>query len=176
MKDKDFLYVMKKRKMFGNVSKALYLEPSEGVKKLQSGKFAFYCEAPICYDIIYKMFRPHEICDLKEIDTGTEYVTGLVVSKHSPLREIISRNFLRVRESGIFKKHKIFWYGVKPRCRQNNLVTSVGYEYVGPLIFALLIAYIVAVLILIIELVCEAKGRKKSKLQMKNTRRTLHKF
>lgn len=161
MEDTDLIYFMKKRMIYENMSKALYLDVREGVEKLRNGLFAFYCEAPVCYDIISNTFQSYEICDLKEIDSGNKFKAGLILSKYSPMREIVSRNILRLYENGIFKKHKMFWYGTKPHCRQNDFITSVGYEYVGPLFFSLFVAYITAILILILELISMAMSRRR---------------
>lgn len=60
----------------------------EGVRKLQSGLFAFHFDAPIGYSLVIKSFTEHEKCDLRELPFGSIQTPYLTMRKHTPFKEL----------------------------------------------------------------------------------------
>lgn len=144
--------VKKKINQTGDVSNALFLPPRDGMRRVQRGYFAYHCEGTLGYTLIAQMFKPHEICETKEIRFRKNRDIGLITRKFSPFRDHKSTFWNWMRETGVFSKHKRHWILSKPTCMSNAIVMSVGFDYVGSFFIFLLFAYAIAMIILAAEI------------------------
>lgn len=85
---------MLKKKIESNKSnKTLWMPPSEGIRRVQLGDFAYHCEGAIAYNLI-KGFSPEHICGLNEVVLQPKKMLGLLIKKGSPYGEIFREKYV----------------------------------------------------------------------------------
>ncbi|XP_017786882.1 PREDICTED: uncharacterized protein LOC108569730 [Nicrophorus vespilloides] len=88
----------------------------EGMKKVQSGFFAFHCEIAAAFDYISKEFTEHETCRIQTLYGYTEHMQGYtMVPKNSAYKKIFKVGLMRIEEYGI-QKRNYYRYFRTPKC------------------------------------------------------------
>lgn len=70
--------------------KSEYLFSKDGVKKIKKGHYAFLTDPVNSYAFINDIFTEREKCDLSELPVTPSEVTGFIVPKKSPYKDIIN--------------------------------------------------------------------------------------
>ncbi|ALC43864.1 Ir75c, partial [Drosophila busckii] len=141
--------------------KSIWLTGKEGVLRVRDQPgYVFVSETTFLYTFVEKYYLPHEICELNEISFRPESALYAMIHINSTYRELLKQAMVRMLESGITSKHRLFYSKSKLHCFSNNYVINVGMEYAAPLFIALLTAYIAAILIFVIEIVWARLGRR----------------
>lgn len=125
---------------------------SEGLRKVRTGRLAFYCEKSTAWAVIPNLFEPHEICDTREIYFRKKDPFGIIVKKQSPFRERLLINYIRMLEVGVMHKIWNFWNPRKPPCTSQGHFESVRLEYSTSCFLILFLAFLVSVGVLLIEI------------------------
>ncbi|TDG45606.1 hypothetical protein AWZ03_007976 [Drosophila navojoa] len=142
-----------KHKVDGHDPKKIWMSVDEGVLRARDQPgFVFVSEASSLYTSIEKFYLPHEICELNEIMFRPESNVYTVVHKKSTYKELLKQIQVRMLETGITQKHKLFYTKAKLHCFANNYVINVGMEYAAPLFIGLLLSYFASMITLILEL------------------------
>lgn len=149
----------------GRDQESFFMNPSKGFYEVKKNNFAFLCEEPTANRYIRKIFKPQQICHVKKISFRRNDLVGIIVKKHSPLRERFLINFLWMTEVGIVHKVDRHWNGMKLRCEQNDHFHSVRIQYVAPALMLLAFIHFLSIVILISEvLIKKLNGRRKRKM------------
>lgn len=159
-------FINKKVKKSGRDLQEFFHNPFKGLKRVRDEQYAFYCESSAARAIIPKLFEPHEICDTKEIFYQNPEPIGIVIKKHSPLRELLLLNWIRMYEYGTFNKNWRHWNHKKPPCVSASHFESVRLEYDAPIFMLLAVSYLISLLILVLEFNI-AYFRRKRKIRNK---------
>lgn len=130
---------------------SFFEEPNEGFEKVRQGRFGFLCEESHANRVIQQQFEPYEICETHRISFRNELI-GMILKKHSPIRERFVINFIWMNEVGIYYKINLHWNGIKITCLSHNHYESVRIEYVAPIFGILILAYLLSVGILFTEI------------------------
>lgn len=157
----DEKFVRNKMRNTGRPVESYHMNPYEGLERVRTSNFAYYCEQSTARALIKKLFEPHEICDTKEIEYETFFSLGIIVKKHSPLRERLLLNWIWMFEIGIYNKIWRHWNQPMPPCSLINF-KSVRLEYDAPIFIFLAAAYIVSFGILIFELIYSWLTKRKT--------------
>ncbi|XP_030081654.1 uncharacterized protein LOC111597335 [Drosophila hydei] len=152
-----------KRKVDGHDPSKIWLSVNDGVLRARDEPgFVFVSEASNLYTFIEKYYLPHEICELNEIMFRPESNVYAVVPKNSTYKELLKQIQVRMLETGITQKHKLFYTKTKLHCFANNYVIKVGMEYAAPLFIGLLLSYLAAIITLMLELGWAYLGRRQT--------------
>lgn len=127
--------------------------PFDGLQKVKREPFAYHVEANLAETAISKMFNPQELCHLERIDYMRDGMTGIIVTKHSPYREILARKWLRIVEHGLFKKHVNYWEVIPAKCAPQSYFTSIKFGHIRSIIAFLMIAHMISALVLLCEII-----------------------
>lgn len=149
--------------MDGHDPSKIWLSVNDGVLRARDEPgFVFVSEASNLYTFIEKYYLPHEICELNEIMFRPESNVYAVVPKNSTYKELLKQIQVRMLETGITQKHKLFYTKTKLHCFANNYVIKVGMEYAAPLFIGLLLSYLAAIITLMLELGWAYLGRRQT--------------
>ncbi|XP_070142050.1 ionotropic receptor 75a [Drosophila kikkawai] len=131
----------------------LWLPAEEGVLRVRDNPgYVFVFETSSGYAYVERYFTAQQICDLNEVLFRPEQLFYTHLHRNSTYKELFRLRFLRVLETGVYRKQRSYWVHMKLHCVAQNFVITVGMEYVAPLLLMLICAYILVVLILLIEL------------------------
>ncbi|KAI8041633.1 hypothetical protein M5D96_005898 [Drosophila gunungcola] len=112
----------------------LWLPAEQGVLRVRDNPgYVFVFETSSGYAYVERYFTAQQICDLNEVLFRPE-------------------QFLRILETGVYRKQRSYWVHMKLHCVAQNFVITVGMEYVAPLLLMLICADILVVIILLVEL------------------------
>ncbi|RZF42909.1 hypothetical protein LSTR_LSTR003625 [Laodelphax striatellus] len=93
-----------------------YCSPSEGIRSVRKGFFAFQVEVDQGYKLISDTFEESEKCGLSEMTLFPMPVLVLTVTKRSGYRELFTRQLRWQREVGIMNRIAGRWLPQKPSC------------------------------------------------------------
>ncbi|XP_020801931.1 glutamate receptor ionotropic, kainate 5 [Drosophila serrata] len=131
----------------------LWLPAEEGVLRVRDNPgYVYVFETSSGYAYVERYFTAQQICDLNEVLFRPEQLFYTHLHRNSTYKELFRLRFLRVLETGVYRKQRSYWVHMKLHCVAQNFVITVGMEYVAPLLLMLICAYILVVLILLIEL------------------------
>lgn len=82
-KTPENLYLMQKKQ-----STLQFLQAKEGFERVQSGQFAFHCEALTGFPIVRDTFDSFQLCDLNMIAYRKNIPLAFVIQKHSAFADI----------------------------------------------------------------------------------------
>ncbi|XP_021928480.1 probable glutamate receptor isoform X2 [Zootermopsis nevadensis] len=117
-----------RRAIYNKVGADRFMSLEEGVEKLRKGLFAFHMELGPGYELISDTFLDEEKCGLQTINFLIEIVEPWVgVSKTTPLTEILSVAYRKVKEFGLQHRENSRFYQTKPKCvTRGSMFVSVG--------------------------------------------------
>lgn len=104
------------KKILHGASHGKFYAIEKGLKLLQNGGFAFHFDTSYGYRKITETFSEEEICELHQMLLFPERILSATVAKHSPFKELIRVNMLRLSENGILNYFDSKWKSKKPRC------------------------------------------------------------
>lgn len=73
-----------------NKTKLDYMPIEKGIKKMQTGEYAYHSESTSSYPLIARMFDADTICELGEIEMYPHAKVGLLAQKKSQYMELFS--------------------------------------------------------------------------------------
>lgn len=139
------------------------MSAQDGFANVRHGHFAFFCEETDANSVILRLFKNHEICETKKILIQRSDTIGIILKKHSPLRERFIINYLWTNEVGVLFKILRHWNGMKLTCTPNSHFQSVRIEYLAPIFWILILAHILSFLIffgeVFVKKICFMKRR-----------------
>ncbi|XP_039292414.1 glutamate receptor ionotropic, delta-2-like [Nilaparvata lugens] len=132
-----------------------YCSPSEGIKNVRRGFFAFQVEVDQGYKLISDTFEESEKCGLSEMTLFPMPVLVLTVTKRSGYRELFTRQLRWQREVGIMNRIAGRWLPQKPSCssRGGGDYVRVGMSELLPAWRILLAGFLLAAAIFTLELI-----------------------
>ncbi|KAH8239060.1 hypothetical protein KR032_000304 [Drosophila birchii] len=131
----------------------LWLPAEEGVLRVRDNPgYVYVFETSSGYAYVERYFTAQQICDLNEVLFRPEQLFYTHLHRNSTYKELFRLRFLRVLETGVYRKQRSYWVHMKLHCVAQNFVITVGMEYVAPLLLMLICAYILVIFILLIEL------------------------
>uniref|UniRef100_A0A182N1X7 Ionotropic glutamate receptor C-terminal domain-containing protein n=1 Tax=Anopheles dirus TaxID=7168 RepID=A0A182N1X7_9DIPT len=141
-----------------------FIEPNEGIARVQHEMYAYEAEVNAAYMVIKETFAPEEVCKLQELEAIKLPPFGIPIVKGSKYRELIRQRLLWQREVGIIKRFNIIWIHQKPLCENPNAgYSSVGLEEMRYLYFFLAVGFLVAFAVLVGERTWRKEVTKKLK-------------
>ncbi|EDW79105.2 uncharacterized protein Dwil_GK10445 [Drosophila willistoni] len=148
------VHTFKKRKIESQSKNShLWLPAEQGVLKVRDNPgYVYVFESSSGYAYVEKYYTAQQICDLNEVLFRPEQLLYTCLHRNSTYKELIRLRFLRILETGIYRKQRNYWAHMKLHCFAQNFVINVGMEYVAPLFFMLLCAILLAIVVLLLEL------------------------
>ncbi|XP_014251392.1 uncharacterized protein LOC106667761 [Cimex lectularius] len=114
-------------------------------------RYAYCGEINTLYKGINRLFTEEQKCDLSSITAFPKLPMTNLLKKESPLQEIIARGLIRLKENGISKRERAYWFPRRPRCVMNRPYHNVNLESVLIALGVVSAGVLMAVLILIFE-------------------------
>lgn len=105
-----------KKKVLNGPSHGKLYPIEKGLELMRKGGFAFHFDTSYGYRMITKTFSEDEICDLHQMLLFPNRPLSATVAKHSPFKELIMVEMLRLSENGILNYYDSKWQSKKPRC------------------------------------------------------------
>ncbi|XP_052844502.1 ionotropic receptor 75a [Drosophila gunungcola] len=131
----------------------LWLPAEQGVLRVRDNPgYVFVFETSSGYAYVERYFTAQQICDLNEVLFRPEQLFYTHLHRNSSYKELFRLRFLRILETGVYRKQRSYWVHMKLHCVAQNFVITVGMEYVAPLLLMLICADILVVIILLVEL------------------------
>ncbi|EDW41927.1 GM24303 [Drosophila sechellia] len=131
----------------------LWLPAEQGVLRVKANPgYVYVFETSSGYAYVERYFTAQEICDLNEVLFRPEKLLYTHLHRNSTYKELFRLRFLRILETGVYRKQRSYWVHMKLHCEAQNFVITVGMEYVAPLLLMLICADILVVVILLVEL------------------------
>nr|NP_649012.2 ionotropic receptor 75a [Drosophila melanogaster]Q9VVL1.2 RecName: Full=Ionotropic receptor 75a [Drosophila melanogaster]AAF49300.2 ionotropic receptor 75a [Drosophila melanogaster]APD16193.1 ionotropic receptor 75a [Drosophila melanogaster] len=131
----------------------LWLPAEQGVLRVRDNPgYVYVFETSSGYAYVERYFTAQEICDLNEVLFRPEQLFYTHLHRNSTYKELFRLRFLRILETGVYRKQRSYWVHMKLHCVAQNFVITVGMEYVAPLLLMLICADILVVVILLVEL------------------------
>uniref|UniRef100_A0A182WM32 Ionotropic glutamate receptor C-terminal domain-containing protein n=1 Tax=Anopheles minimus TaxID=112268 RepID=A0A182WM32_9DIPT len=129
-----------------------FIEPNEGIARVQQEMYAYEAEVNAAYKVIKETFAPAEVCKLQELEAIKLPPFGIPIVKGSKYRELIRQRLLWQREVGIIRRFNIIWIHQKPQCENQNAgYSSVGLVEMRYLYFFLAVGFLLALVTLLGE-------------------------
>lgn len=105
-----------KKKVLNGPSRGKYYPIEKGLKLLRQGGYAFHFDTSYGYRMITETFSEDEICELHQMLIFAKRPLSVTVAKHSPFKELIMVEMLKLSENGILSYFDSKWQSKKPRC------------------------------------------------------------
>ncbi|XP_058123426.1 ionotropic receptor 75a-like [Anopheles ziemanni] len=129
-----------------------FIEPPEGIGRVQHELYAFEAEVNAAYKVIKETFAPEEVCKLHELEALKLPPFGIPIVKGSKYRELMRQRLMWQREVGIIKRFNIIWIHQKPQCENPTAgYTSVRLVEMRYLYCFLAVGFLAALLALAVE-------------------------
>lgn len=147
------------------------MDPYDGFRRVQSGRFAYFCEEPTANRVIANLFQSHEICQTITLSFRRNDPGGLILKKLSPFRKRFMINLLWMKEVGIFHKIYRHWNAAPPICQSYGHFESVRFKYLALVFLFLFFAQILSMIILFVEIFFSKLQKCKQRKMYKMGRR-----
>ena len=84
--DRDDIHYLLRKK---TTPDTIYVELEDGVDRVRQGRYAYNSEDSTIYSYMKPLFKPSEVCDVKELLFRPIQHIGFMVRKDSPYLEIL---------------------------------------------------------------------------------------
>ncbi|KAJ8664942.1 hypothetical protein QAD02_006604 [Eretmocerus hayati] len=130
-----------------------FIEPSDGLRLVQEGGFAYHMHPYDGYPFIARNFGNREICELTEVHLRRKVRTAFGINRNISFGEILKIGLLKISEVGLQDREISRWYSRRPECFKSTLsATALDMYEFAPQLFLLFLGMALASAVFVIEI------------------------